>query len=334
MVNNENAKVALAVNDWLSVFKYNPIPNLLSSNNEAIKFFANRDLLGINKQKIEKIWNLPAAQSIINKQQDDGSWEYPGGNQKVRSAENYSQIETFRNLGYLIEMYGYDRSNSVIARAAEFLFKFQTTDGDIRGILGNQYTPYYTAAIAELLIKAGYSNDDRIKKIFTWLKSIRQNDGGWAIPLRTRDQKLDIIAMNSATLEPDKSRPFSHLVTGVVLRAYAAHEDYSKLEEAKVAGQLLKSNFFKKDNYVDRGDHDFWLRFTYPFWFTDLISAMDSLSKLEFSRDDPQIKKAINWFISNQQSDGSWKLKTLKNKSILQTDLWLDLAICRIIKRF
>jgi hypothetical protein len=36
-----------------------------------------------------------------------------------------------------------------------------------------QYTPNYSAAIMELLIKAGYSTDVRTEKGFQWLLSIR-----------------------------------------------------------------------------------------------------------------------------------------------------------------
>ena len=161
---------------------------------------------------------------------------------------------------------------------------------------------------------------------------MRQNDGGWAIPLRTQNKKLDIIAMNSETLEPDRSKPFSHLVTGVVLRAYAAHKIYRHSDEAKIAGTLLLTNFFKSDNYSDRSSPDFWLRFTYPFWFTGLISAMDSLSKLGFKKDESRIEEAVQWFITNQQVNGLWKLKTLKNQKKYDTDLWISLAICRILK--
>lgn len=319
--------------DWQSFLRYDPIAPLLSSQNKAVIFFTNEDLLEKVNDGTESLWDLPLAQTIIRQQQANGSWEYPGGNRKIRTAENYNQLETFRNLGYLVELFGFNRSSAVITNAAEFLFSFQTNAGDIRGILGNQYMPYYCAAIMELLIKAGYSDDSRIQKAFDWLKSIRQNDGGWAIPLRTLNKKLDIISMKTETLEPDRSRPFSHLVTGVVLRAYAAHETYHNSAEAKLAGKLLLSNFFKKDNYPDRGSLDFWLRFTYPFWFTDLISATDSVSKLGFSKEEPQIKKAIQWFANNQQSDGLWKLKTLKNEKKFETDLWLALAICRVLKR-
>ena len=175
--------------EWRSILNYDPLPHLLSSGNQAIDHFAARDLLGETEVHTETLWVLPAAKKIVKRQQPDGSWKYPGGNRKIRSSENYDQIETFRNLGYLVEMFGFDRSAPAISRAADFLFGFQTDEGDIRGILGNQYAPYYTAAMAELLIKAGYQDDDRIERVFGWLGSIRQDDGGWAIPLRTRHRK-------------------------------------------------------------------------------------------------------------------------------------------------
>ena len=230
-------------------------------------------------------------------------------------------------------MFGFDKSSPVIAKTADFLFSFQTSEGDIRGILGNQYTPYYTAAMIELFIKAGYTKDKRVERAFKWLGSIRQDDGGWAIPFRTHNKKLEIIATNAATLEPDRTKPFSHFVTGTVLRAYAAHPDYRNSPEAKAAGTLLLTRFFTRDAYPDRASADFWLRFTYPFWFTDLLSACDSLSKLGFKKDEPQIQKAIEWFANNQQAGGLWKIKTLKNEKNFETHLWLDLSICRVIKR-
>lgn len=317
---------------WKSILKYDPLPALLDSGNEAIAFFAARDLQGKTHQSPEALWDLPRAQKITRRQQKDGSWKYPGGNEKIRSAENYDQIETFRQLGYLVEMYGFNNSNPVISKAADFLFRFQTEDGDIKGILGKQYMPYYTAGMLELLIKAGYAKDKRVEKAFKWLTSMRQDDGGWAIPLRTLNRKLDIIAMESKTLEPDRTKPSSHLVTGVVLRAYAAHEKYKSSAEAKEAGKLLLSALFKKDKYPDRGDESFWLRFTFPFWFTDLLSAMDSLSLLGFKKEEPQMEKAIEWFVSQQQASGLWKVKVLKNDRT-ESELWISLGICRVLKR-
>lgn len=318
---------------WTSVLSHDPTRALSQSSNAAIAFFASRDLLGEKVGLPKKLWDLPIPKAIVKRQQKDGAWLYSGGNKSLRSSENYDQLETFRNLGYLVEMYGFDKSNSVIQNAAEFLLTFQTDKGDIRGILGNQYSPYYTAAIAELLIKAGYTKDERIEGIFDWLESMRQDDGGWALPLRTRDRNLEVISAKGRPLEPDRLRPFSHLVTGMVLRAYAAHPVHRRSSEAKTAAELLLSRFFEKDPYPDRSTSTYWLRFSYPFWFTDLISAMDSLSKLGFTVEERHMAQGAQWFIDHQSPDGLWRLKALKNLKKFESELWLDLAICRVLKR-
>jgi hypothetical protein len=139
--------------------------------------------------------------------------------------------------------------------------------------------------------------------------------------------------MSGPTFEPDSSKPFSHLVTGVVLRAFAAHEKYRRSTDARVAGKLLASRFFKKDLYPDRQAADFWVKFSYPFWFTDLLSSLDSLSLIGFKRDDPHIRKVLEWFTSKQGRNGAWKLSLLRTKDKDLT-LWVSLAICRIFKRF
>ena len=137
-----------------------------------------------------------------------------------------------------------------MGRAAEFLFAHQTRVGDFRGIYGRQYSPNYTAGMMELLIKAGYYKDRRIELGFRWLLSVRQDDGGWAIPLRTAaasSHKRWTDLMRANPIDPDTSKPFSHLVTGVVLRAYAAHNGYRKSTEAHAAGELLSHRIFKPD---------------------------------------------------------------------------------------
>ena len=187
----------------------------------------------------------------------------------------------------------------------------------------------------EVLIKAGYTGDSRILKSFEWLLAMRQDDGGWAIPIRTRRMKMDAASLEADTVEADKCMPFSHLVTGIVLRAFAAHPELKKSGEARTAGTLLASQLMRKDNYpTDRGAVEYWFKFSYPFWFTDLISALDSLSLLGFASDEPQIKSALDWFREQQQPDGRWKLNILKNAADAETPLWLHLAVCRVFKRF
>lgn len=318
--------------NWLSRLTYNPIPSLLESGDEAIRLFTQRDLLG-SAVSIDELWQLVEPKRILRRQKPNGSWIYPGGKEDIRTQENYNQIETYRNLGILVEQFGLSNQHPAIQQATSYLFTFQTQAGDFRGIYGNQYSPNYTAGIAELLIKAGYQEDGRINKVLEWLLSIRQEDGGWAIPFRTRKHNLDAMAMMETTIEPDTSKPFSHMVTGVVLRAFAVHQSYKQSPEIHRAAKLLLSRLFGKDCYPDRATPVYWLRFSFPFWFTDLISALDSLSRLGFSAGEPSVAGALHWFITKQQKNGLWELKVLKgrNRDILR--LWLALSICRIFKR-
>lgn len=325
------------MSEWRQQFKFDPISGLVNSGEKAVSYFAKRDLLEEHVESIQTLWQLPEALKIIDKQNSDGSCKYHGGKIDIRSQRNYNQLETFRILGVLIELYGFSRKHETVRNATDFLFGFQTSEGDFRGIYGNQYTPNYSAATMELLIKAGIYGDPRIEKGFRWLLKMRQNDGGWAIPMRTLSDK-DSLTLTQALkrktpVEPDRSKPFSHLATGVVLRAFAAHPKYRGVSAAKHAGELLKSRFFQPDKYPDRKAPIFWTGFAYPFWFTDLLSSLDSLSLLGFTRHDPNIDKALEWFVDRQQEDGLWTLKLLKT-SRKNLNLWIDLAICRVFKRF
>jgi hypothetical protein len=99
-----------------------------------------------------------------------------------------------------------------------------------------------------------------------------------------------------------------------VLQAFAAHPKYRQSDEAKTSGNLLVSRFFKKDAYPDRGTVIFWIEFSFPFWFTDILSSLDSLSLLGFTMQEPQIKKAIDWLIDAQQENGLWNVHLVRDK--------------------
>jgi len=316
---------------WLDQLKYDPIEQLCNSRDPSIVHFVEKDLLDESKEG-DELWDLPEARKTVRRQRDDGSWEYPGGNKRLRSQTHYDQIETYRNLGFLVEKYDFDKSQHSIRRAADFLFSSQTGEGDFRGIYGNQYTPNYSAGITELLIKAGYRADRRIRKSLKWLLSIRQSDGGWAIPFRTRGHDLGAIT-DKKTTQPDTEMPSSWLVTGVVLRAFAVDPEYRQLPETIAASRLLMGRFFSKDSYPDRQAPGFWTRFAFPFWFTDLVSSLDSLSRLGFNCEGTKIQEGLRWFRDHQREDGSWNLKLLK-KGDKQLHLWLALSICRVFKRF
>jgi hypothetical protein len=141
-------------------------------------------------------------------------------------------------------------------------------------------------------------------------------------------------------ISPERSRPFSHLATGMALRPFAAHADYRQLEAVAAAAQCLKSRFFKSDKYNDRKAPGYWTKFQYPFWWTNILTALDTLSWLGVGAADEDIQQALQWFVHNQQDDGLWRTSyeqtrrtepTVKEREAWQ---WVGLAVCRVFRRF
>jgi hypothetical protein len=318
---------------WQEKLSFDPIELLISSENESIYYFSRRDLLDERVKSVKILWELPEVDKILRRQQDDGSWLYPGGKEHIRSQENYNQVETYRNLGELVEKYGFNKEHISIQKAAEFFFNFQTDEGDFRGIYNNQYSTTYTAAIMELLIKAGYENNTHILNGFKWLISIRQNDGGWTIPFRTVGKNIKDALNDPLPIYPDKSKPFSHLVTGMVLRAFAAHPQYRKSDEAFKAGDQLITRFFKTDKYPDRREKKYWERLSFPFWFTDIVSALDSLYYLGFNLTNPKINHSLNFLRDKQSQKGIFDLKLVRGRD-KDLPYWITLAVSKLFKHY
>ncbi len=329
--------------NFLMNLNHDPIPPLLASGDEALIYFTRRDLLGEDPGQLERLWQLPGVVKILKKQQPDGSWLRPGENK--HPAINQALIETWRQYRFLIERYGMTRDHPQVERAAEYIFSCQTEEGDIRGFLANQYATYYTGAIIALLIQAGYADDPRIEKGFQWLLGMRQDDGGWSIPMITH--KLDratqyrLASEVAKPLQPDRTKPFSHNWTGMVLRAFAVHPSYCHSPEARAAGELLKSRFFQPDPYTSYQSANYWLRFEHPFWWTNLLTALDSLRRMGFSAQDGQIRKGLDWLSEHQEPGGLWRVSYMKpgekekeTTESRERKLWVSYAICRLFLRF
>ncbi|MCX6071518.1 MAG: terpene cyclase/mutase family protein, partial [Chloroflexi bacterium] len=314
--------------------RFNPLPTLVSSDDPALAFAATRDLLEEDAGPVTALWSLPAVERLLCKQRPDGSWPYPGGGiPKHRATEDYDQIETYRDLGILVEKYSATCRLPAVGKAAEFLFSRQTDEGDFRGIYGRQYTPNYTAGILELLVKAGYGRDPRVSRCFQWLMQIRQADGGWAIPMLTAHGRWDQPSLSRPALAPVHDRPSSHMVTGVVLRAFAAHPVRRRSAAARRAAVLLADRLFARDVYPGRDTPDFWTHCAFPFWFTDIVSALDSLTLLGIGLEHPKVKQAVEWLATSQKPDGMFHVMPVHGGSRDAGLRWVTLAACRALKR-
>lgn len=332
------------IGNRLNQLRYDPVSILLSTPEEILKYFVGRDILDEEIQPIYFIWDQPEVGKILKKQLDDGSFKYSGKRTVLYPEYHYELVQTWKQFRLLIDKYEMTKEHPSIKKSAEYLFSCQTKLGDFRGFIGNQYATYYTGVVLSLLIKAGYEDDPRVHKGLKWLISMRQNDGGWIIPLQTANINLNdtiqITSQFAEPIEPDKTQPFAHNCTGMVIRAFAVHKKYQRSEVAFKSTELLKSRFFQEDAYPSYKSAENWKRFQFPFWWNDLLSALDSISLIGISKDDEDIKNALAWLLKNQQENGLWKTsyskihKSPKNKKSENLQFWITLVICRIFKRF
>jgi hypothetical protein len=111
------------------------------------------------------------------------------------------------------------------------------------------------------------------------------------------------------------------------------------LDAVTLAAHRLKSRFLKSDQYNDRKAARYWLKFQYPFWWTNLLTGLDTLSLLGFGPDDLDVERALRWFADNQQAGGLWKTSYEQAKRAhpsakeREAMLWVSLAICRVFRR-
>ena len=317
---------------WRDYFRVDPLPVLLSAQDAGLLYHIEKDLLGQFDCDINHVWESKPVQKILRKQLPNGGWQFKGNRPGDEFGENYELVETWKMLRLLVGKYAFERRHPALQMAAEFIFSCQNEEGDIRGILSNQYAPYYTGALLELLIRAGYEEDNRVLRGLDWLLSMQQDDGGWIIPLNMFKQSYYYEAVKKAPILPRKELPSSHMTTGMVLRAFAAHPVYKKKKEILKAGELLAERLFKKDAFTFRQAESYWLKLQYPFWWTNLLSAMHTLAALDFNVSDPRIRKGLTWFRENQNAGGTWT-SSYDGKDP-DADLWITYAVCSMTKIF
>jgi len=72
------------------------------------------------------------------------------------------------------------------------------------------------------------------------------------------------------TIESDRTKPFSHLITGIVLTPFSLKTAYRI--RVKSAGMLLADRVFTRDNFSDRMGVEYWTKITFPYHSIDILS--------------------------------------------------------------
>jgi hypothetical protein len=311
---------------------------LLARGSLPVLYWLKKDILEVPVDRESKNLRKFAVRArILETQKPDGSWWDKRSDTPVQWERTLYRVDTLRNL-YRLYDYGCTLREEGIQKALNFLFSLQSREGDFRGTVLNEHTPTFHALTLEILCLYGLDKDRRVQKGFRWLLENRQKDGGWAI--FSRPQSKDNPRDNASSrwnprgvpFKPGKSQSFSHHVTGMILRALAESPTWRKSKEARKAGEMVLGCFFCDEVYGDRTFPSDWENIVYPFWNTDLLGSLDSLSKIGFSPENGNIQKGLDWLARRQNSHGYWEC--VHKKAGFEDHLWVTLAILRVFRRF
>lgn len=126
-----------------------------------------------------KINNIFETEAVFNRHEDNGGpyWSRTDGDIHVPSG--YSTIDTLFVLG---ELGLSEKDNSLIRKAVDFIFTYQSQEGCFKYSLKSSKLPCITARVIAALGRLGVQRDQGMEKGFTWLIDKQWEDGGWRCP--------------------------------------------------------------------------------------------------------------------------------------------------------
>src|SRR4030067_2433679 len=104
--------------EWMENLRANPVPMLISVEDEALEYFVKRDLLCEEVPRIEYAWALLDVQKLKRNQKPNGSWS--SGMNPLYKNHPIDLPETFKRFRLLVRQYGSTRYDQSTAKAAEY----------------------------------------------------------------------------------------------------------------------------------------------------------------------------------------------------------------------
>jgi hypothetical protein len=309
-----------------------------------------RDLIDDSEAPgLEEVWAYPEVKSLVKKMQKDGSFEPKAPEKALGGPRFASTLATLRAVDRLADLgvrvpEGQEAAGTPaeLTRAVDYLLSSQQSDGAIAD-LGLAETAkarprmvalHFQGWALSALCRSGYENDERVERGLQFLLDHRQDDGGWA----WRGVRTDSAA-----------RPSSHLVTGMVLRAFASSTARRASREARRAAELLATRFLQPDRYPDRKAPSFWELLTEPRFYTDVLDALDTVTAIGLGKENSGVRTAEAYLRSRQFSDGLWypgppptkpdgvtapvRGKPARDSKDTEAAIWLTLRVLVVLRR-
>jgi len=227
---------------------------------------------------------------IFDKQNRDGYWGVPKDIYTWWPKKN----TTFWLLGILAD-FGLTKLNRKIARACEYVFSTQLSDGGFGCAPPPKSYDCFTGILTESLAKLGYTQDPRLQQAYDWL---------------LQRQRLDYGFWCKNTGQPGGPRekePSCAFGTLCVLGALAQHPELKNGDVAKRGVEFLLKcwdnrgtiKYAGHDSQIGRG----WEKLKYPFTDYRILKYLDVLSELQFTRDDSRMDAMMDLLISKKDEE-------------------------------
>jgi hypothetical protein len=293
-----------ALSGWRARLASDPIPRLLREGTPSILARVRRDLIDdAEAPTSDEIAGYPEVKALLRKIEKDGSSAPKAGDKDLGGPKFVKCLATLRTLDRLADLGLRVEEKSKVAeqlrKLADFILASQESDGGIADLTladnpkgkGKIVALHFQGWALSALCRSGFEGDPRVDLGLKFLLSIRQDDGGWA----WRGVRTDSAA-----------RPSSHLITGMVLRAFASSKERRTSREARRAAELLATRFLQPDRYEDRKAPSYWELLTEPRFYTDVLDALDTITSIGLGKENSGVRTAEAYLRARQAKDGLW----------------------------
>lgn len=274
------------MDNWKSLLNRDSTDWLLQESNPHVRYFALRWLLGEPKRskpvvETERaIARSEAVRKISERQRPSGGW-----------GPDPRPHHSTRGPLMLLLWLGAPVSDT-IRKAMDFCIEGCLLESGAYGVRfkGKMvYLPCHGGDLLQLMLRYGYTDDPRCRKLLNWLVGIQQEDGVWPCI--------------------SKTKPFPCMwATADVLRAF--RDLPARLITPQVAASFdLAVELFLNSNlcsYRNRKATPDWFQFGFPLLYTsDVLEALELVAPY-VSPDEPRIQNALGLILKKQDKEGRW----------------------------
>jgi len=290
---------------------------LLEEENPSVRYLTLTTLLGRPESDPEcrssrqAIMARGAVARILDKQNDDGSWDVP---ERYYAAKYTGTVWSLLLLAELAA----EPDDPRIRKACEFILRhaqnpesggFSHTASSRAGTgLASGVIPCLTGNMVYSLIKLGYLEDSRLQRGIDWIAAWQRADDGEGILLDDPVYRR---------LRSCWGRHSCHMGAAKTMKALAAVPPgrrspaaAQKLDE--LVEYFCKHHVYKKSHNLSEVSRPGWLKLGFPLMYqTDVLELLGIMAGLGCR--DPRLDDAVAVIEAKRQADARWLLENSNN---------------------